>query len=172
MALSDKIYLVGMPGSGKSTFGVELASVMNLPFIDLDNEIELSEKRTITQIFEKEGEQYFRKVENLHLKKISEENDFFVMSTGGGTPCYHHGIDIMHQHGVTLYLKVEVEQLLLRLANTDLSTRPKFEKNSDLHKQLSELLNTRESVYRKANIVCRQDELDSLQVIEKIKGIT
>jgi len=160
-----------MPGSGKSTFGVELAKVMGLPFIDLDQEIESSEDCTISKIFQNKGEDYFRKVESQHLLKISETKDSFVMSTGGGTPCYHNGMSVMKEQGVVVYLEVTIESLIQRLEKTDLSVRPKFEKSRDVHQQLTHLLNERETIYQKADIVIQENELDCLEVVGKIKEV-
>ncbi|MEP2771300.1 MAG: shikimate kinase [Fulvivirga sp.] len=171
MALSDKIYLVGMPGSGKSTFGVELAKAMGLPFIDLDQEIESSEGCTISNIFQNKGEDYFRKVESQHLLKKSEAKDSFVMSTGGGTPCFYNGMNVMKELGVVVYLEVSIERLIQRLEKTDLSVRPKFVKSVDVHQQLTHLLSERETIYQKADIVIQESELDCLEVVGKIKEV-
>lgn len=160
-----------MPGSGKSTFGVELARAMGVPFIDLDQEIELTEKLTISKIFQNKGEDYFRKVESQHLLKISETRDSFVMSTGGGTPCYHNGMNVMKERGVVVYLDVPLKSLIQRLEKTDLSTRPKFEKNSDVNRQLEDLCKERETTYQKAHIVIPEGDLSVEKIIEKIKGI-
>lgn len=160
-----------MPGSGKSTFGVELARAMGVPFIDLDQEIELTEKLTISKIFQNKGEDYFRKVESQHLLRISETRGSFVMSTGGGTPCYHSGMNVMKERGVVVYLEVSIESLIQRLEKTDLSSRPKFEKNSNVNRQLEDLCKERETIYQMADLVFQENELDCLEVAGKIKKV-
>lgn len=160
-----------MPGSGKSTFGVELARAMGVPFIDLDQEIEVTEKLTISKIFQNKGEGYFRKVESQHLLKISEAKDSFVMSTGGGTPCYYSGMNVMKERGVVVYLDVPLKSLIQRLEKTDLSTRPKFEKNSNVNRQLEDLYKERETTYQKADLVIQENELDCLKVAGKVKKV-
>lgn len=171
MASSDKIYLVGMPGSGKSTFGVELAKAMNTLFVDLDKEIEASEKKDISRIFTEKGEGYFRNVESKHLNKLSETEESFIMSTGGGTPCFHNGMNVMKERGVVVYLDVPIESLIKRLEKTDLSTRPKFEENSDINRQLADLYKERVSTYQMADIVIQVDEIDYSELARKIKEV-
>jgi len=62
-----KIFLLGLPGSGKTTLGKELAAALEIPFVDLDTEIEKREGMRIKDIFKKRKEEYFRKVESLEL---------------------------------------------------------------------------------------------------------
>ena len=78
--------MLGMPSSGKSTLGRQLAKELNYDFIDLDKKIEISEGKKINEIFTLEGEDYFRKLETEQLKKI-EANNRLVIANGGGTPC-------------------------------------------------------------------------------------
>jgi shikimate kinase len=110
-----KIFLIGMPGSGKSTLGRPLAQAMNLPFVDLDKEIEKQEQSSIPEIFEKNGEDYFRLTESQILKQWSTSGKDYVLATGGGAPCFHQGIDIINQNGLSIFLDVPVEELLRRI---------------------------------------------------------
>ncbi|MTI22264.1 shikimate kinase [Fulvivirga sp. RKSG066] len=171
MKSKEKIYLVGMPGAGKSTFGVDLAEAMKLPFVDLDKEIEATEGKSITEIFQSEGEGYFRQLESKLLNEISNSSSNFVMSTGGGTPCYHQGIEVMLEKGIVVYLQVPLQTLVQRLEKTDLTKRPKFEKDNKIHEQLGQLLAEREKVYKQADLIIEERELKAFNVIEKIKGI-
>lgn len=161
-----------MPGSGKSTFGVELSKAIKLPFVDLDKEIESTEGKTITEIFEAESEAYFREVESKLLGQISNATSSFVMSTGGGTPCYHQGIDLMLDMGIVIYLQVPLPTLKQRLEKTDLAKRPKFVKDTNMHQQLDHLLEQRERIYKRADLIIEESELTARNVIEKIKGIS
>jgi shikimate kinase len=79
-----KIYLIGLPGSGKTTLGKQLAAQLKIDFVDLDTEIEKSEKRAIAVIFKEAGEDYFRSSEATELRKWSRAQNNFVMATGGG----------------------------------------------------------------------------------------
>ena len=111
-----KIVLVGYMGSGKSTIGKLLANKLNFEFIDLDEFIETTEKSNIPDIFTTKGEIYFRKKEYTNLKEILETKDDFVLSTGGGTPCYGENMTaILNETKNVFYLKVSVAGLIERL---------------------------------------------------------
>ena len=101
---SMKYFIVGYMASGKSTFGKELAKDKGLPFLDLDECVESREGRSISEIFAKEGEEYFRKREREILHEICNEADEFVLATGGGTPCFFDNMDYMNQEGTTLVI--------------------------------------------------------------------
>ena len=112
-----KIVLIGYMGSGKSAIGKKLAEVLNLPFKDLDVEIENRVGATVSEIFSTKGEIYFRKIENTILKEILALDKSFVLATGGGTPCYADSITVLtNQDNVTsVYLKVPLNVLTERL---------------------------------------------------------
>lgn len=79
----NNIYLIGFMGSGKSTLAQRLAQILSMNRIDLDQLIEQEENKSIRQIFEEEGEAYFRKLETYYLKETSKLKNT-VVSTGGG----------------------------------------------------------------------------------------
>ena len=83
-----KIYLIGFMGCGKSHWGKQLSEKLKLPFFDLDEEIVKEENKTITEIFAKDGEEYFRQKEKDVLYTLTEKHHSFVLATGGGTPCF------------------------------------------------------------------------------------
>ena len=88
-----KIFLTGMPGCGKSTFGRKVAMAMDLKFIDLDKEIVLEEQIPIIDIFESKGEDHFRNIESALLKGITKNNDDFILATGYLPPSQDKGTD-------------------------------------------------------------------------------
>ena len=90
-----KIILLGYMGSGKTTIGFQLAKKLYLDFTDLDEYIEKKEGKTISDIFADKGEIYFRKIEHTYLKQFISENNSYVLSLGGGTPCYSGNIDMV-----------------------------------------------------------------------------
>ncbi len=116
-ALKMKILLIGYMGSGKTSVGKFLAEGLNIPFRDLDDEIEKAEKKLISDIFADKGEIYFRKTENNTLKAILSEPEDFVLATGGGTPCYADSLSAMlnAEDSLTVYLKVPLAVLCDRL---------------------------------------------------------
>ena len=111
----NQIYLVGSMGSGKSTVGRLLAKKMGLPYFDLDKLIENQEKMSITDIFQKHNEKYFRDLESVTLKQYSEESNF-VISTGGGCVLRDQNLCILRE-GLVIYLKISIETQFERVKN-------------------------------------------------------
>ena len=109
-----RIYLLGFMGAGKTRLGKELAQLMDYSFIDLDQLIVEQEGRSISQIFETEGEIYFRTVEKESLHKTSLYKNT-IISTGGGTPCFYDNINWINTHGTSIFLDVDHEILCDRL---------------------------------------------------------
>lgn len=148
MKLEGRIYLIGMPGSGKSYFGKMLMDMLDCPMIDLDHEIEALEDRKISEIFSSDGEEYFRKVEHQTLKRVTEKHDKIIISTGGGTPCFHKGIDYMKKNGVVVFLHTPKETLVERLARKD--HRPLVQ--GDVNDRVNQLLTERLPIYKQAHL--------------------
>ncbi|MDH5368004.1 MAG: shikimate kinase [Cyclobacteriaceae bacterium] len=148
----NTIILLGLAGSGKSTLGSELASKMSLPFIDLDQAIEEKTALTIQQIFEDQGEPYFRKIESETLHEVLTLNSDIVLATGGGTPCYFDNMELMNNSGKTIFLDVPIDKIAERLANSDLETRPLFKGllKAQLLQKLNKQLEIRKQYFQKA----------------------
>ena len=144
-------------GSGKSLIGKQLAEKLQLKYIDLDNFIEESENKTITDIFNDSGETYFRKLEEKYLTKIIKENNILI-STGGGTPAFHGLIDVMNKSGETIYLECCTETLFERL-HKNKEKRPMISALSDksLRKYIEDKMEERESFYKKAEYTICND---------------
>jgi len=79
-----KIFLLGMPGAGKTTLGSQIAEILSVSFLELDQQIIEKEKLPIQDIFIQKGEDYFRQVESSLLKELTLKHQDFVMSIGGG----------------------------------------------------------------------------------------
>ena len=112
-----KILLLGYMGSGKSFIGKQLAARIDQKFIDFDAEIEKRENATISGIFQKKGEIYFRKLERKVLEEILSEEFSAVISLGGGTPCYGNNMDLIinSENTTPFYLKLDIQTLTERL---------------------------------------------------------
>jgi shikimate kinase len=119
-----KIILTGYMGSGKSTIAVFLAQKLQIPFQDLDQIIENETQMSIKTIFESKGEIYFRKLEHTTLRRLMASQESFVLSLGGGTPCYANNHEFLNGAGVvSFYLKVPIETLANRLSH-EKASRP------------------------------------------------
>ena len=156
------MFLVGMPGSGKSTLGKELGLKLDLPFFDLDEIIELEERMTVPEIFGKRGEDYFRKLEKETLEKVSESHQSFVLATGGGTPCFFQNMQFMKANGKVVFIDVPVKELAQRLLNDGVEKRPLLKKMSSAEQLEDYLVNTlqkRLEFYDKAHLVCGENSL-------------
>lgn len=141
--MNQKIFLVGLPGAGKTTMGMELANELGKPFVDLDLEIEKNTKSDIKSIFAEQGEAYFRQLEKKHLLQIINEIPAFVLATGGGTPCFFDNMEVMKDSGTVIYINTPIDKISKRLAVDD--TRPLLKKHS-----LSSLLSSRRRWYEQA----------------------
>lgn len=163
--------MIGMPGSGKTTLGKILAERLNLPFIDLDDEIEKKTGQPIRQIFKEKGEAYFRRTEYSLLKKLTSNNKKFIMATGGGTPCFYNSMDFINRSGISLFLNVSVDEMTKRLMGHGKSERPLL-KNipiGKLTKSLQEKLNSRIYYYKKAKLECEGDHLESEGIVDQLR---
>lgn len=140
-------------GSGKTTLGKKIASHLHLEFIDMDDYIELKEGRSISSIFEKEGEEYFRVLEQEALKELLKKENVLV-SAGGGTPCFFNNMELINAVAQSVYLKVEPEMLLGRLKGAT-AKRPLLAHltTEELRLQISEKLASREPYYLQSKIV-------------------
>lgn len=141
-------------GSGKSTLGKKLANKLSKPFYDLDLIIEEGENKTITQIFEQKGEDYFREIEKKALQELINTNSEFVLSLGGGTPCFYNNMEFINANGTSIYLKYNVGILHSRLINAK-TKRPLIKNKTDeeLKQFVTEKLAKREMFYEKANLI-------------------
>ncbi len=100
---------------GKTRQGREMAAKEGIRFIDLDAYIVDRERRTIGEIFAACGEAGFRKLETRYLREVCELYEDFVMSTGGGTPCFNGNMEYMNKQGHTIFLNTPVDVLVERL---------------------------------------------------------
>ncbi|MEI6594684.1 MAG: shikimate kinase [Bacteroidota bacterium] len=110
----NRIYLIGMMGVGKTTKGKKIAQLLGYLFIDLDREIEKHLNKNITQIFEEDGEEFFRKTESEVLQSI--KNNHVVIATGGGAPCYFNNMQYIKNNGISIYLKAKPGLIFQRIS--------------------------------------------------------
>ena len=145
MNREQKIFLIGLPGAGKTTMGLNLSSHLGLQFIDLDACIEKDTNQSVEEIFLEKGESHFRKLEKKSIEKITLTHPSFVMATGGGTPAFFNNFELMQREGTTIFIDTPLEEIAQRLKK-DSSIRPLMKEQT-----LSELYEKRKKWYNQAN---------------------
>jgi len=156
-----------MMGSGKSYWKQLLAKQCKTGGYDLDFIIEAQEERTISEIFQEDGEAYFRKAEAKLLRWFGEKKAF-VLATGGGTPCFHENMKWMNEQGITIWIDEPIEVLTERLIN-EKAHRPLLSNldEAGLRAFLSEKLEERKTFYSLATHHVKGDQI-SLKYFKKI----
>ncbi|MEP3386555.1 MAG: shikimate kinase [Reichenbachiella sp.] len=171
MKTPSKIFLVGMPGSGKSTLGKQLAEKLNRNFFDLDAEIERMAGWVIPDIFEQVGEDYFRELENSVLLMLIRLNEPAVIATGGGAPCFYDNMDQMNSAGATIFIDTPMDTIVERVKK-EKSTRPLVNQMEDdtLAQDMDELYKKRLPQYEKASFTTNSNLEDILEYLESVKS--
>jgi shikimate kinase len=157
------ISLCGMMGSGKSSIGKILANKLDYNFIDVDKMIESDAGKTIKKIFEEDGEQYFRDLEEKITINILELKETIV-SLGGGAIINKNIRSSIKKNSYNIYLNVNIDILTKRLQNS--KTRPLIYKKN-LKKELINLIGIREKFYRKADLIVKNEK----NIIETTENI-
>lgn len=158
------VYLIGMMGSGKTTIGKLLAKELQYRFLDTDFLIEQISKKTINQIFDEEGEPYFRNLESQILGEVSTYIKT-VIATGGGIILKQENWSYL-RHGMIIWLDTPVDILVERLEKDQ--TRPLL-KEQDLSQKLTNLMEQRKSLYQLADLTINIEKDDTPNlIVEKI----
>lgn len=140
-------------GSGKSSTGRKIASSLHWSFVDTDKIVEEQEGASVPELFDRKGEEYFRKAETRALRTVSERSRT-VIACGGGTPCSAENIQIMKSTGVTVYLKLPAGTLASRLLKSR-TKRPLLRgvEATGMTERVQELLDLRTGWYEQADLV-------------------
>ncbi|MFP7571649.1 shikimate kinase [Marivita sp. S2033] len=146
--LRKTVVLVGMMGAGKTAVGKALAALLHAPFIDSDAEIEKAANMTIPEIFERDGEPFFRLKEHQVISRLLEE-ERCVLSTGGGAFMAEQNREIISTKGVSVWLNADRDLLWNRVKHKD--TRPLL-RVADPLAALTRLYNERVPVYAKSDL--------------------
>ncbi|MDB5258498.1 MAG: aroK [Chitinophagaceae bacterium] len=164
------IFLIGLPGSGKTTLGKQLAKQIHYVFSDLDEAIVKAHHSTIEEIFLNEGEATFRTYESQCLQAYSKHENIIV-STGGGAPCFHNNMKWMNETGVSIFLNPPLTELAKRLSVSDNSHRPmlKGKDENDLLSFLEAKFKERSLFYGQSKIIIDKINPSVSDLIEKIK---
>lgn len=153
--LPRTVVLVGLMGAGKSAIGRRLATRLHLPFIDADTEIEAAAGCTIAEIFARDGEPVFRAVERKIITRLLTERPAHILATGGGAFMDPETRAAIRRHGVSVWLRAELDVLLARTARR--THRPLLNQG-DPREILGRLMTQRYPVYAEADLTVISDE--------------
>lgn len=161
------IFIVGLPASGKTTFGRALARRMGWTFIDLDFYITQRFRASVHDIFAREGEEGFRHKESAMLREAGEMEDV-VVACGGGTPCFGSNMDYMLSRGLTVWLDTQSGRLVERLKAGG-SRRPLVSglREEELADYVSRTARERQPFYSRAAIKVDGTHLENRSQIEE-----
>lgn len=161
-----------MPSSGKSTLGLALSELLGYGFFDLDKEITNAEAKSITEIFDQQGEEYFRELEHLHLQKLISINKDFVLACGGGTPCFYENINLMNKSGITVFLDIPLHEIQKRILAEGSETRPLLANQPPelLQEKLAKLYQSRKVFYQQANLSITAADADAKMLAQLINS--
>ena len=158
------VVLIGLMGAGKTEVGSELAKMLGYEFIDTDTLIAARAGKSINEIFDREGEPTFRRMEREIIQEL-KGTKAAVISVGGGAPTDVANRKILTHLGHVVYLKASPRELYLRMKNDQ--TRPLL-RTRDPQGRLKELLAEREFAYDQADIAINTDDLTVPEVVDKL----
>lgn len=147
-ALHKTVVLVGMMGAGKTAVGKALAAKLGVPFLDSDHEIEAAANMTVPEIFERDGEPFFRIKETQVISRLLD-NSHGILSTGGGAFLSEENRNNISQRGVSVWLNADLPLLWQRVRYKD--TRPLL-RDPDPKGKLTRLYETRVPIYKLADL--------------------
>ena len=163
-----KVTLIGMMGTGKSKLGRLVANNLNFNFYDIDTLIENKFKTTIKNLFQKEGEVFFRKEEKQTIKnlicKIKKNNEKVIISIGGGGFDIEETRELLLNNTNVIWLNTPINILVERIGNG--SKRPMIK--GDVRESINELLEKRTKFYSLSHYQVNTNKLSQNQVTEKI----
>lgn len=161
------IVLIGMMGSGKTTIGKLLGEKLTLRSIDIDVIVEQNEKRTVSEIFQNEGEKYFRNIERETIKKNFTNKDL-IISLGGGAFEDQLTQELLLKNSTVIYLKTSPNVILERIKNN--TNRPLL-KNQMTVEKIQSIILQRQKNYELANITILTDNKNTDKIVEEILGV-
>jgi shikimate kinase len=166
-----KIFLIGFMGSGKTHWGRLLALKLELPFFDLDTVITETEKKTISEVFSEKGEEYFRYKEKEVLEELVSDHDEFILSCGGGTPCFFNNIEFMKRNGKVLWLNTSIDILKERLLKERLA-RPLIRAIGDIQLKayIIRKLSERKIYYEQADVMVNEENISLEPLAELLQN--
>lgn len=163
--LNKSIVLVGLMGAGKTSLGKLFAETHNIAFIDSDEEIVKKEGRSITEIFQKSGEDYFREIEREVITELIQQGEKSVIGTGGGAFMNDETRATIKKHALSVFLKADLEVLLNRLGEGE--DRPLLE-GKDKRAVMNDLMNQRYPVYSQADLTVETKDEPASETLKRL----
>lgn len=162
------IILIGFMGTGKSAVSKELSSILNIPQIDTDKEIEKLENKTISEIFKTNGEEYFRDLETKFLENLQSDSSF-ILSCGGGMPIRKQNQTLLKSKGQVFLLTANEHTILNRVQND--ADRPLLADNMNLN-YIKKMINSRKVHYlNTANFIIKTDDKTVSEICDEIQRL-
>lgn len=164
------LFLIGMPGSGKSYWMEQLAAQLRYRAVDMDHAIAAQTGKTIPELFAI-SEEHFREAERkVLLALVQQPGEHIVIATGGGAPAYKNNMDLMKAAGCVLYLQSDMENLLSNLDKSAIP-RPLLANGSrkEQAEKLSALYRQRKEIYEQAHATIATDTASLATFAEAIK---
>lgn len=164
----SNIILIGFMGCGKSSIGRHMSENYQYTLIDTDSYIEKQQKCTISEVFEKNGEEYFRQLETqCLLDLINTSDDKMIIAVGGGLPMREENRELLHKLGKVVYLRAAIDTLEKRLKGD--TTRPLIQ-GGELRQKIENLFNLRQDTYEElADLIVDTDRRSYQQITEAIR---
>ncbi len=164
-ALSSKsLVFVGLMGAGKSAIGRRIATKLDLPFLDADNEIEAAAGKTISDIFQEDGEPYFRDREEKVIERLLIEGPC-ILATGGGAFISQTTRQLILSQAISVWLKADLDVLMERVGRRD--HRPLL-KTQDPRAVMQKLMDDRYPIYAQANITIESRNVPHEVIVNEI----
>ncbi|MBX2805591.1 MAG: shikimate kinase [Hyphomicrobiales bacterium] len=158
------LVLIGLMGAGKSSIGKRLASHLGIPFADADTEIERAAGKTINEIFEEDGEDYFRDGEHRVISRLLSERGK-VLATGGGAFMNAETRELIAQTGISVWLKADLNLLMSRVMRRD--TRPLLRQENP-EAIMARLIEQRYPVYAMADVTVMSRDAPHEEIVHEI----
>jgi shikimate kinase len=156
-------------GAGKTTITKLLANELHLPYYDTDQEIEKKEKRSVSEIFKKDGELHFRMLETELLKNINQDS---IIACGGGLPIHNNNMGLINSKGISIYLKASNNCLFNRLKNEKQNrTLIANKTDEELEVFIKNELQNRSPFYNLANHTILVDDKSTNDVLREVNAL-
>lgn len=160
--MKENIVLIGMSGAGKTTIGMAMSYKLKMTFVDMDAFIEKKYDMSISEMFEKFGEEYFRNLETETAKYLSENYKNTIISTGGGVVMRPENMEYLKSTGTIVYLNRTVENILSTL---NAEKRPLLKSNPE---KLYEMRKVRHPLYQKYADICIMNSGEFQECVDNV----